>query len=131
MGVTDSVLMGMLLNFLGPQSPYLSNGHNILSSEVLINLSKSAQHKALSLNRKEEQIMSLNLDVRVRSPRGHASWGSFYSPESPTPLLLPCPWKPNVLGSSGFTPRVFMRFGLHKGLGLLFGLCTHCSFCLE
>lgn len=83
--------MGMLLNFLGPQSPYLSNGHNILFSEILINLSKSAQHKALSLNRKKEQIMGLNLDLRVRSPGGHASWGSFYSPESPMALLLPCP----------------------------------------
>lgn len=49
-GVTASVVMGMLLNFLEHQSPDLSD--NLLSSEILINLSKSAQHKTSSLNRK-------------------------------------------------------------------------------
>lgn len=49
-GVTASVVMGMLLNFLERQSPDLSD--NLLSSEILINLSKSAQHKTSSLNRK-------------------------------------------------------------------------------
>lgn len=52
--------MGMLLKFLDNQSPYLPNGNNTLFLEVLINLSKSAQNKALSLNREKKQVESPN-----------------------------------------------------------------------